>query len=322
MMMKLKHAVLTALALALAGSAFAGAVQAEELKLAVGQRGAWDTSISEMASRSGIFKKHGLDVKILYTQGGAETQQAVMSRSVDIGIAVGTLGALGVAAKGAPLRIIGGEATGFGELYWYVPMASPIKAVADMAGHTVGYSTAGSSSHTPLLLLAKENKIELKPTATGGLASTLTQTMSSQVDVGWAVAPFGLDQLDKTIRIVARGADVVSAKQQTTRVLITHAATLGEKKAAIDKFLDAYRETIDWMYSSPDAIKTFAEFAGISEAATKRTRDEFFTKAALDPGTVSGLPQLMADGVQFKFLSAPLSEEQLGQIIETGRKAQ
>lgn len=322
MMMKLKHAIYAALALILTGPVLAGSALAEELKLAVGQRGAWDTAIAEMANRSGIFKKHGLEVQILYTQGGAETQQAVMSRSVDIGVAVGTLGALGVAAKGAPLRIIGGEATGVGELYWYVPTASSIKSVADMAGHTVGYSTAGSSSHTPLLMLAKENKIDVKPTATGGLAPTLTQTMSSQVDVGWAVAPFGLDQVDKTIRIVARGNDVAAARQQTTRVLITHAATLGEKKATIEKFLDAYRETIDWMYSSPDAIKTFADFAGISEAATKRTRDEFFTKTALDPGTVSGLPQLMADGVQFKFLQAPLTEEQLGQIIQVGRKSQ
>ena len=320
MMRKLKHAALAILAMALTGPIFAGSLRAEQLKLAVGQRGAWDTSIAEMGNRSGIFKKHGLEVQILYTQGGAETQQAVLSRSVDIGVAVGTLGALGVASKGAPLRIIGGEATGVGELYWYVPTASSIRSVADMAGHTVGYSTAGSSSHTPLLLLAKENNIEVKPTATGGLAPTLTQTMSGQVDVGWAVAPFGLDQVDKTIRIVARGSDVAAAKQQTTRVLITHAATLAEKKTAIDEFLKAYRETIDWMYSSPDALKTFAEFAGISEAVTKRTRDDFFTKAALDPGTISGLPEMMADGVQFKFLPAPLTEEQLGQIIQTGGK--
>ncbi|MGH6861504.1 MAG: ABC transporter substrate-binding protein, partial [Phyllobacterium sp.] len=263
-----------------------------------------------------------LEVQILYTQGGAETQQAVMSRSVDIGVAVGTLGALGVAAKGAPLRIIGGEATGVGELYWYVPSSSPIKTVADMADHTVGYSTAGSSSHTPLLMLAKENKIDVQPTATGGLAPTFTQTMSGQVDGGWAVAPFGLDQVDKTIRIVARGSDVAAAKHQTTRVLITHAATLADKKASIDTFLDAYRDTIDWMYSSPEAVKTFADFAGIGEDVTKRTRDEFFTKAALDPATVSGLPSLMADGVQFKFLQAPLTEEQLGQIVQTGRKVQ
>ena len=306
---------------ALLAIVFATTVQAEDLKLAVGQRGAWDTAIPELGLRAGIFKKHGIDLTILYTQGGAETQQAVLSRSVDIGVAAGTLGALGVAAKGAPLRIIGGEATGVGELYWYVPVASPIRTVADMAGHTVGFSTNGSSSHTPLLLLAKENRIEIKPVATGGLAATLTQVMSGQIDIGWAVAPFGLDQVDKTIRIVARGSDVAGTRQLTTRVLIAHAETLAKKKATISEFLAAYRETVDWMYGGPDSIKVFAEFAGISEAATQRTRDEFFTKAALDPGTVSGLPEMMADGVQFKFLQAPLTQEQLAQIIQIERKA-
>lgn len=321
-MMKLKHAAFAALVLALPGSVLVGQARAETLKLAIGQRGAWDTSIAELANRTGVFKKHGVDVQILYTQGGAETQQAVLSRSVDIGIAAGTLGALGVASKGAPLRIIGGEATGVGELYWYVPVDSPIKTIADMEGHTVAYSTAGSSSHIPLLMLAKEKNIDVNPTATGGLAATFTQTMSRQVDVGWAVAPFGLDQVDKKIRIVARGSDVVACKQQTTRVLITHAATFTEKKAAIGKFLDAYRETVDWMYSSPDAIKMFADFAGVGEDIAKRTRNDFFPKAALDPGNVSGLPQLMADGVQFKFLLVPLTEEQLSQVIQIERKAQ
>jgi NitT/TauT family transport system substrate-binding protein len=305
-MLKLKYTLLGFLAFAVAGSACA-----EELKLAVGQRGAWDTAIAELGNRAGIFKNHGIDLEILYTQGGAETQQAVLSRSVDIG----------VAAKGAPLRIIGGEATGVGELYWYVPKASAIKTADDMAGRTVGYSTNGSSSHTPLLLLAKQHKFELKPVATGGLAATLTQVMSGQIDVGWAVAPFGLDQFDKTIRIIARGSDVAATRQLTTRVLITHAEVLVQKKAAVEAFLAAYRDTIDWMYASPEAITVFAQFAGISESATKRTRDEFFPKAALDPGIITGLPELMADAVQFKFLQAPLTQDQLAQLIQIERKA-
>jgi len=48
------------------------------LKLAVGQRGNWDTSVAEVGQRLGVFKKHGLNLEILYTQGGGETQQAVI----------------------------------------------------------------------------------------------------------------------------------------------------------------------------------------------------------------------------------------------------
>ena len=66
----------------------------ETLKLAVGQRGNWDTSVSELGQRAGIFKKHGLTLDMVYTQGAGETQQAVISGSVDIGVAAGIMGVL------------------------------------------------------------------------------------------------------------------------------------------------------------------------------------------------------------------------------------
>ena len=88
-------------------------VAAEEtLKLAVGQRGNWDTSVSELGQREGIFKKHGLTLEIVYTQGAGETQQAVISGSVDIGVAAGIMGVLSAYSKGAPVRLIGAETTG------------------------------------------------------------------------------------------------------------------------------------------------------------------------------------------------------------------
>jgi len=50
--------------------------------------------------------------QVFYTSGGGETQQAVISGSADIGVSPGTLGVLGAFAKGAPIRIISGSATG------------------------------------------------------------------------------------------------------------------------------------------------------------------------------------------------------------------
>src|SRR6478672_13202453 len=92
----------------------------DKLKLAIGQRGNWDTSVSEVGQRAGIFKKHGLALDIVYTQGAGETQQAVISGSVDIGIAAGVMGVLSAFSKGAPVRVIGAETTGANDLFWYV----------------------------------------------------------------------------------------------------------------------------------------------------------------------------------------------------------
>ena len=126
------------------------------LKLAVGQRGLWDTSISDVGQRAGIFKKHGLTLEILYTQGAGETQQAVISGGVEIGVGVGVMGVLSAYSKGAPVRIIGAEITGAGDLYWYVKADSPIRTLNDTNGKSIAYSTNGSSTHGVVTAFIKQ----------------------------------------------------------------------------------------------------------------------------------------------------------------------
>src|ERR1700694_4147121 len=79
------------------------------VKLTIGQRGNWDTAISHLGDKAGIFKKHGLALEMIYTAGSGETLQPVIAGSVEFGLAVGTLGAMAAYAKGAPVRIIGAE---------------------------------------------------------------------------------------------------------------------------------------------------------------------------------------------------------------------
>lgn len=294
-------------------------VQAEDtLKVAAGQRGNWDTSISEVGQRAGIFKKHGIVLEMLWTQGGGETQQAVISGSVDIGVAPGVMGVLGAFSKGAPVRIIGAETTGAGDLYWYVLENSPIKTLKDSAGKTIAFSTKGSSTDGIVRALMDEYQLKAVPTATGGPAPTLTQVLSGQIDIGWSAPPFGLQQLDDhKIRIVASGNDASVFKGQTVRLLITNVHTLETRKAVIDRYMKAYRETIEWMYSNdPAALKTYADFVGISVATAKRTRDGFFAKAAVDPDHIVGLDTIVNDAVKLKYTAAPLTKEQLATLIQ------
>jgi NitT/TauT family transport system substrate-binding protein len=289
----------------------------DTLKIAVGQRGNWDTSVSELGQRAGIFKKHGLNLEILYTQGGGETQQAVISGSVDIGVAAGIMGALSAFSKGAPVRIISAETTGAGDLFWYVRADSPIKTLKDTDGKTIAYSTNGSSTHGVVSSYIRENELKAKAIATGGPPGTLTQVMSGQIDVGWAAPPFGLDALDQgKIRIIATGNDSASFRGQTVRVNITNLQALHTRKNAIERYMKAYRETVDWMYSDPAALKTYADFAGISEPLAKRSRDDFFPKSAIDPDKIVGLDVIVPDAVTLKYTAAPLTKEQLAELIQ------
>jgi NitT/TauT family transport system substrate-binding protein len=301
---------------ATAAPALGPALAQDSLKLAIGQRGNWDTAIPELGTRAGIFKKHGLTLEMLYTQGGGETQQAVISGSVDVGLAAGTLGVLGAFSKGAPVRIIGAEATGVAD-YWYVAANSPIKSLKDTDGKTIAYSTNGSSTHAIVLALIKEFGLKARPVATGGTAATLTQVLSGQVDAGWSAPPFGLREIDEgKIRLIARGNDAAVVRGQTARLIITHADVLQKRKDALTRFLQAYRETIAWMYSDPTALKAYAEFAGVSEALAKRVRDEFFAKEMLWPDEIKGLDAVMQDAVNFKYMGQPLSKEQVAELVQ------
>jgi NitT/TauT family transport system substrate-binding protein len=289
----------------------------DALKVAVGQHGNWNTSVPELGQRAGIFKKHGLTLEILYTQGSGETQQAVISNSVDIGTSIGVMGALSAFAKGAPIRVIGAETTGAAD-YWYALASSPIKGLKDTDGRTMAYSTNGSSTHSIVLAFIKENDLKAKPVATGSPAATLTQVMSGQIDVGWAAPPFGIKEMDEgKIRLIARGGDSAVVRGQTVRVLATTADTLEKRKDAIVRFLDAYRETIDYMYSdNPQVMRDYSEISGVPEPMARRVRDEFFVKSMLDPDKIHGLETIVPEAVKLKYTAVPLTTAQVTKLIQ------
>src|SRR5260370_13614052 len=172
------------IALALALATLIGKSQpasAEDtVKLAVGQRGSGDASVCEVGERAGIFKRQGLTLEIVYTQGAGETQQAVISGGVDLGIAAGVMGVLGAYSKGAPVRIIGAETTGANDLYWYVKSDSPIKSLKDTDGKTLGYSTNGSSTHGIVTAFMAHYHLTPNPTALRGPSANLTPVTSGQ----------------------------------------------------------------------------------------------------------------------------------------------
>jgi NitT/TauT family transport system substrate-binding protein len=302
----------------LALAASCASAPGETLKLAVGIPGNWDTCIPDVGQRAGIFRRHGLDLDIVYTNGGGETLQATISGGVDIGLAAGTVSVLGAFQKGAPVRIIASGVTGASDLYWYVPAASPIHSIKDTGGKTVAYSTVGGGTHIVLMAMLKQNGIaNARPVGTGAGGGTFTQTMSGQIDVGWAAPPFGLEALqDGKIRIIARGSDVPVTARQTVRVHIVNARTLAERHDAVERFVQAYRETYDYLYDDPAGVKVFTQYSPVPEAVAIEIRDTFLPKAAMSPYAVSGIDALTADAIAFKFMREPLSQKQLDELIQ------
>ena len=289
---------------------------ADKLKIAVGQREIWHGAPAALGERAGIFRKHDLDLELLFTSGSGETMQATIAGSVDIGVAAGTFGVMGAYAKGAPIRIIGAESTGE-DAYWYVRAESPVKSMADMKGRTMAYSTNGSSTHANALAFVELYKVDAKLVATGGFPATFTMVMSGQIDAGWSAPPYAMEALRKgEIRVIARSAELPLVKGHTVRVLIANKADLDGRPDVYRRFMRAYRETVDWMYASDEAPKIYAEFAKISIEDARRVREEFDPKEMLIPDRVLGLNDLVPDAVKFKYLSQPLTASQLDDLVQ------
>jgi NitT/TauT family transport system substrate-binding protein len=302
---------------AIAAIAFTIPASAEDLvKMTIGQRGNWDTAVTYLGDKAGIFKKHGLKLEMIYTSGSGETLQPVISGSVDLGFAVGTQGAMAAFSKGAPVRIIGAQATGAAD-YWYAKNPA-IKTLKDTNDKTIAFSSNGSSTQSIVRAFINENKLTAKPTATGNPATTLTTVMTDQVDVGWASPPFGLKELEEgKIHIVAKATDAALVRGQTIRVVVANAAYLEKNKAIVERFMQAYRESIDYMYSAnPQVIKDYAEFVKVGEPMAQRVRDEFFPKGLIDPDKIAGVEQLMDEAVTLKFIPQVLTKAQLDQLIQ------
>jgi NitT/TauT family transport system substrate-binding protein len=292
----------------LAASGLSAAARAEDqLKVAIGQINNWENQAPTLGQDAGIFKRHNLVLENVGTQGAGETMQPVIAGSADLGAGVGVAGVLRAFARGAPVRILLPAFTGTGDLYWYVKADSPLKTIKDIgANNTIAYSTSGSSSNNLVLAFADELGVKAKPTATGGPAGTLTQVMSGQIDIGWAAPPFGMKELKEgKIRILIHGSDAPSLRSQTVRTIIVNADALKSK-----------REAVDWMYADPRAIDMYAEKMHLDRDLIADSIKEFHPKEAMQTDEMKDIAGIQRDAVKLKFIDAPLSKEQLAELIQ------
>jgi len=129
--------------------------------------------------------------------------------------------------------------------------------------------------------------------------------------------PFGLDQLDaKQIRIIATGNDAAAFKGQTVRLNIANADYLKAHKDVVVRYMKAYRETVNYLYTDPQALKVYSDWLKISEAKAKRTRDDFFPRPSIEPDRITGLDAIVKDAVAMKFTATELTKAQLDELIQ------
>jgi NitT/TauT family transport system substrate-binding protein len=133
--------------------------------------------------------------------------------------------------------------------------------------------------------------------------------------LGRAAVRFAGNQEGK-IRIVAKGSDVPSLRGQTVRTLIVNADSLKTKRDAIMRFMDAYRESVDWMYSDPKAVEMYSKKLNQPVELLKESMDKFQPKETLQTDKFADLDGAIADAVKLKFLEQPLTKEQVTELLQ------
>lgn len=309
----LRNAAVAAAAAVLALAAAMPAGAADKLKIAISQKGLWDTSTAYFAAERGFFKAEGLDVSYLFTGGGTETLQTVMTKSTDIATGTGILGVIGAYGKGAKLSIIRSEILGAPEAFWIVKADSKIKSAKDFDGKQVAFSRPGSTTHLIVLTMAK--KFGVKPTlvSTGAISASRIQLMSGQIDVSYSIPPFNIDLVkSKQARVVFRATELPELQQQTIRVNVAHRDLSPE---IVARFNRAYEKTLAWMYDKPQ--ESAAAYAAYAKVPVEIAREvpAYYPRATLEKRELVGLDRNVADAIKAKFIKGPLTAKQEAELV-------
>jgi NitT/TauT family transport system substrate-binding protein len=243
------------LAGALLACTFAGSALAQEklIPLRVGYDGySMTTAPMSFALKKGIFKKHGIDLTLVYVDGGPTLTQAVVGGSVDIG-QNGYTPVAAAAVAGADLVFIGGISN---KLPFQLVVKNEIKNAADLKGKKIAISRYGSSTDTAATF-AVENlglkRTDVSILQLGGEGTRTAAMLSGQIDAS-------LEQYPRTAELMEQGY----------HVLVDVTGVAGDYPNT------SYVTRRSFVEKNPDTIKRFmaAISEGIHVFKTNRTEAE------------------------------------------------
>ena len=275
-----------------------------------------------VAQEKGFYKENNIDVDAVFTRGGGENVQAVVSGDAQIGLGTGTLAVISAFVKKAPITIAAAEITGM-DAFWYVQSSTAIRKMEDLAGKKIAYSRPGASSHMAVLAIADQIKAKglkpAEPVSLGGIPEVYTAVRTGQTDAGWSVPPFQLDLVEKgVLRVVVRGDEITAMREITPRVHFLNNDFAAKNPDAVRGFFRAQQRALDYMFEHrEDTAKIWVRRAEMKypEAAVLKTWD-FYNRAAMNLKSIRGLQETIEDGIRNKFLTQPLTQAEIKNLID------
>ena len=297
--MKAQGPVVAAILLAcLAGSP---AVAAETLT--VGKAAANTSTMlpTNVAEKLGLYAKHGLAVTIADFSAGSKLVQAMTAGSIDIGIGAGPLMALTL--KGAPIRAICNSAPPVPFIGIAVPWDSPIHAIDQLKGKTIGFSSSGSLTDWLTRELVR----------TQGWGPAGVKGVSLGNDAAGVMTAFRSHEIDADI--IATSDIFAWEEKQQARLLFPVSSYVGNigggvlfatdeiiarKPDAVRNFLAAWLETIGAMRKSKaETVAIESAVSGYSSVVMAKEYDltigMFSTDCKFDAQSLANLERSFID---------------------------
>jgi NitT/TauT family transport system substrate-binding protein len=261
-----------------------------------------------VGDKLGIFKKHGLDLKIVDFTGGSKMSQAMAAGAIDIGDGAGTEMAL--VAKGVPMMAVCETAGPAPFLSIGVPWDSPIKSLADLKGKRIGVSSPGSLTDWLAKELARKQgwaPQDITVAAMGnGPSSIIAAFRSNLVDAYVNVTSLFLAmEENKTGRLLVPVSEFAGSLAAGT--LYASNKLIENDPQSLRAFLAAWIETVDFIRThKAETVKIESAITGFPESVMARDYDltvGMFTKACrFDAESLATLKRSFVD---LKLLSEP-----------------
>ena len=198
----------------------------------------------------GIFEKHGIDLEVVKVKNTSEGAAALESGQADVA-SVLTEGVISLASAGSDTKIIANMLT---EDQHILYAAEGIDNIDDLAGKKIGVVGPGSGTE----ILAKHlvevsgldvDQVEYVPSGAG--AAQVASLISGQVDSSGVVPPYDSIAKEEGLTKVLEYREVMP--DLTPQVFATKQDVLGSKTETLQKFVEAYSESTQWIVDNEEA---------------------------------------------------------------------
>jgi hypothetical protein len=111
------------------------------------------------------------------------------------------------------------------------------------------------------------------------------------------------------------GARKQARADQTVRICMANTQVL-KRSDVVARFMQGYRDAIDWMYADPAALGIYETFSNVRHELMAKVRDQYFPKATLWPDEVRGLDLVLSDALKNKFITRPITPAEVRDMIQ------